>query len=476
MSVPLNQEQKIIHFLNRTSFGPTREEVQKVNRLGIRAYLDEQLSPERIPDSLVEEKLAQLKTMRLSTRELVELYPPPKVARQQTGQQPTMLQQQMQGPRFIILELQQARLLRAVYSQRQLYEVMADFWSNHFNIFAAKGADRWLTTAYDRDTIRPHALGRFKDLLRATAQSPAMLFYLDNWLSAGPNSAAERLAPNNRRHGLNENYARELMELHTLGVDGGYTQKDVQEVARCFTGWTIIAPRGAGAAAQAVMNGPMGDMLRKQAGAFIFRPGVHDNGEKIVLGHKIPAGGGMKDGLMVLDILAHHPSTAKFIATKLVRRFVSDEPPQALVDRVAQTYMKTDGDIREMLRTIFYSPEFNSTDAYRAKVKRPFELTISAVRTVGGDTNGGPQLHQWIARMGQPLYGFQTPNGYSDVGENWVNTGALLERMNFALALVSNRIPGTRVDLSKLLGESKTGTSIDKEKLLDRFVTLIVGG
>ena len=190
MSVPLNQEQKIIHFLNRTSFGPTREEVQKVNRLGIRAYLDEQLSPERIPDSLVEEKLAQLKTMRLSTRELVELYPPPKVARQQTGQQPTMLQQQMQGPRFIILELQQARLLRAVYSQRQLYEVMADFWSNHFNIFAAKGADRWLTTAYDRDTIRPHALGRFKDVLRATAQSPAMLFYLDNWLSAGPNSVA----------------------------------------------------------------------------------------------------------------------------------------------------------------------------------------------------------------------------------------------------------------------------------------------
>src|SRR5881227_2370807 len=360
MSVPLNQEQKIIHFLNRTSFGPTREEVQKVNRLGIRAYLDEQLSPERIPDSLVEEKLAQLKTMRLSTRELVELYPPPKVARQQTGQQPTMLQQQMQGPRFIILELQQARLLRAVYSQRQLYEVMADFWSNHFNIFAAKGADRWLTTAYDRDTIRPHALGRFKDVLRATAQSPAMLFYLDNWLSAGPNSVAGRLAPNNRRHGLNENYARELMELHTLGVDGGYTQKDVQEVARCFTGWTIIAPRGAGAAAQGVMNGPMADMLRTKAGTFIFRPAVHDNGEKMVLGHKISAGGGEKDGLMVLDILAHHPATAKFIATKLVRHFVSDEPPPALVDRVAQTFMKSDGDIREMLKTIFSSAEFNS--------------------------------------------------------------------------------------------------------------------
>jgi uncharacterized protein (DUF1800 family) len=400
---------------------------------------------------------------------------------------------------FLTGELQMSRILRAVYSERQLQEVMVDFWTNHFNVFAAKGADRWLLPSYDRDTIRPHTLGKFYDLLLADAQSPAMLFYLDNFQSVSPNAQLPQQRPgaargplanlrmsNNpqdqrpqqqqQRRGINENYARELMELHTLGVDGGYTQKDVQEVARCFTGWTIIAPRGAGAAAQAVMNGPMGDMLRKQAGAFIFRPGVHDNGEKIVLGHKIPAGGGMKDGYIVLDILAHHPATAKFIATKLVRRFVSDDPPPALVDRVAQTYTKTDGDIREMLRTIFYSPEFNSADAYRAKVKRPFELAVSAVRTLGADTNGGPQFHQWIARMGQPLYGFQTPNGYSDVAENWVNTGALLERMNFALALVSNRIPGTRVDLSKLLGESKTGASIDKDKLLDRFVTVIVGG
>jgi hypothetical protein len=220
----------------------------------------------------------------------------------------------------------------------------------------------------------------------------------------------------------------------------------------------------------------MGRDTRDTAGKFIFRPGVHDNGEKIVLGHKIPAGGGVKDGLIVLDIVAHHPSTAKFIATKLVRRFVSDEPPPALVDRVAQTFMKTDGDIREVLKTIFSSPEFNSAEAYRAKVKRPFELAISAVRTLGADTNGGPQFHQWIARMGQPLYGFQTPNGYPDVAENWVNTGALLERMNFALALVSNRIPGTRVDLSHFVSDMSDNKSIDKERLLDRFVTLIVGG
>ncbi len=402
---------------------------------------------------------------------------------------------------FLTGELQMSRILRAVYSERQLQEVMVDFWTNHFNVFAGKGADRWLLASYDRDTIRPHTMGKFYDLLLADAQSPAMLFYLDNFQSVSPNAQPPRQGGggplqqlmrqrpitmvNNpqaqrpqqqQRRGINENYARELMELHTLGVDGGYTQKDVQEVARCFTGWTIIAPRGAGAAAQAVMNGPMGDMLRKQAGTFVYRPAVHDNGEKIVLGHKIPAGGGMKDGLMVLDILAHHPSTAKFIATKLVRRFISDEPPPALVDRVAQTYMKSDGDIREMLRTIFFSPEFNSAAAYRAKVKRPFELAVSAVRTLGADTNGGPQFHQWIARMGQPLYGFQTPNGYSDTAENWVNTGALLERMNFALALVSNRIPGTRVDLAKLLGDAKTGSTIQKEKLLDRFVTMIVGG
>jgi uncharacterized protein (DUF1800 family) len=397
---------------------------------------------------------------------------------------------------FLTGELQMSRILRAVYSERQLQEVMVDFWTNHFNVYAAKGADRWLLTSYDRDTIRPHTLGKFYDLLVADAQSPAMLFYLDNFQSVSPNAQFQPQRPaaargplarlltmsnnpqqqtaqqNRQPRGINENYARELMELHTLGVDGGYTQKDVQEVARCFTGWTILQPRGAGAAAAAVM----GRDTRDSAGRFIFRPGVHDNGEKIVLGHKIPAGGGIKDGLMVLDIVAHHPSTAKFIATKLVRRFVSDEPPPALVDRVAQTFMKTDGDIREVLKAIFSSPEFNSPEAYRAKVKRPFELAISAVRTLGADTNGGPQFHQWIARMGQPLYGFQTPNGYSDVAENWVNTGALLERMNFALALASNRIPGTRVDLSQFVSDMSSNKSIDKEKLLDRFVTLIVGG
>jgi uncharacterized protein (DUF1800 family) len=423
----------------------------------------------------------------------------------------------LQPPQRITAELQASRILRAVYSERQLQEVMVDFWSNHFNVFAGKGADRWLLVSYDRDTIRPNALGKFSDLLLATAQSPAMLFYLDNFQSVSPNAQlgagrgrrargsplgqllmgapvnqgngngnigpSPRMTNNPQqqrpqqqaRRGINENYARELMELHTLGVDGGYTQKDVQEIARCFTGWTIFAPRGGGAAAQAILNGPRADMLRENAGRFFFNQRAHDDGEKIVLGHKIPAGGGMKDGLMVLDILAHHPATAKFMASKLVRYFVSDNPPSALVDRVAGAFTRSKGDIRETLRAIFFSPEFNAPEAYRAKVKRPFELAISAIRTLGGETTGGPQLHQWIARMGEPLYGFQTPNGYSDSAESWVNTGGLLERLNFGLTLASNRIPGTRVNLNQFLAESK-GQSLNKTEVMERFLSLIVAG
>jgi uncharacterized protein (DUF1800 family) len=430
MSTLLNQEQKVIHFLNRTSFGPTREEVQKVHRAGISAYLDEQLRPDKISDASVEEKLASLKTMRLSSRELIELYPPPKQAKQQAAQPEMMGQQQMQGPRVVILELQQARLLRALYSRRQLYEVMIDFWSNHFNIFAAKGADRWLSTAYDRDTIRPQAFGRFKDLLRATAQSPAMLFYLDNWLSASPNAGGVRVGPNLRRRGLNENYARELMELHTVGVDGGYTQKDVHEVARCFTGWTIRQPRG--------------------EGEFYFEPRIHDGGEKIVLGTRIPAGGGIEDGQRVLDLLARHPSTARFISLKLARRFISDDPPPSIVNKAAEAFRRSDGDIPTVLRTLIDSPEFFSPEAYQAKVKKPLEFVAGALRMTGAEVQISHQLLRYLGRMGEPLFLAQPPTGYPDVAASWTSPDMLLTRMNFATDLIGNRIPGSRVRLEAL--------------------------
>ncbi|MGH7930224.1 MAG: DUF1800 domain-containing protein, partial [Candidatus Binatia bacterium] len=341
MNAFLTPEQKTFHLASRTTFGPTPEDLEQVSRVGFSEYLERQLRPEAIPDSFVEDQVAGLKTMRLSSAELFDLYPPANVAKQRGMTE----QMSMSGPRVVILELQQARLLRAVYSRRQLYEVMADFWSNHFNIFAAKGADRWLVTSYDRDTIRPHALEKFKDLLLATAQSPAMLFYLDNWLSAAPNHGA-RLGPNSRKRGLNENYAREIMELHTLGVDGGYTQQDVHEVARCLTGWTIRRPRG--------------------NGEFVFDPRIHDKGEKVVLGTRIAPGGGVEDGMRVIDILARHPATARFIGTKLARRFISDDPPASIIDRAAETFRQSDGDIAAVLRTILGSQEFVAPAAYKA--------------------------------------------------------------------------------------------------------------
>jgi len=285
-------------------------------------------------------------------------------------------------------------------------------------------------------------------------------------------AAAKPKNQNAQKRGINENYARELMELHTLGVDGGYTQKDVQEVARCFTGWTIFAPRAAAALRGANLPQEMID----RAGSFYFNPRLHDDGEKTVLGHKIPAGGGVKDGLMVLDILAHHPSTAKFISTKLARYFVSDNPSPELVARVAGAFQKSDGDIRKTLRAIFDSPEFNSPLAYRAKIKTPFELAVSAIRALGGDTNGGPVLHQLIQKMGEPLYGYQAPTGYPDNAENWVNTGALLERLNFGIALASNKIPGTRVDISKYAGGVAPNSAAEKTRVMNLFIDVILQG
>ena len=391
-------------------------------------------------------------------------------------------------PQRIVAELSMAKMTRAVYSERQLQEMMVDFWYNHFNVYAAKGADRWLITSYERDAIRPHALGKFRDLLEATAKSPAMLFFLDNWLSVDP-AASEKLqqeqqarramrgaggpfgmprfpqgrpGPNGNPNGsganakqvrgLNENYGRELMELHTLGVDGGYTQDDVANVAKAFTGWSIKQPR--------------------RDPEFFFEERLHDTSVKTVLGHKIHAGG-MKDGEEVLDILARDPHTARHISFELAERFVSDHPPEALVDRMAQTFLKSDGDIREVLHTMIYSSEFWSKETYRAKVKTPFELVASATRAVGAEVDVPLMLVQWTSRIGQPLYQCEPPTGYSDKAEAWVNTSALLSRMNFSLALTSNRLPGAQVNIDSLFGND---TSADPHATLDRAIQLFLGG
>ena len=335
---------------------------------------------------------------------------------------------------LVAFDLSEGKLYRAILSNRQLEEQMVDFWYNHFNVFLDKGADRYLVPTYEREAIRPHVLGKFRDLLEATAKSPAMLFFLDNWESVGPDTSQRRGNAKRPARGLNENYARELMELHTLGVDGGYTQKDVTEVARCFTGWTIRAPR--------------------QGGDFFYNDRVHDKGEKTVLGVKIAAGGGRDDAEKVLDILARHPSTARFISKKLAQRFVADDPPQKLIDKMAKTFRDKNGDIREVMKTMLTSDEFFSQAAYRAKVKTPFEMIVGAVRATGTQVDFAFPLARQIADLGEPLYRKLEPTGYSDANSEWVNSAALLARMNFALALAQNKVPGSKLDVLQFSGDS----------------------
>jgi uncharacterized protein (DUF1800 family) len=434
---PLPQKARILQLLNRVTFGPRPDDFDTVQRIGIHAFLERQLHPERIDDSAVEARIASLPTLSMTSSELVEAFPPPNLAGRRSAAEETSMNEAAR-PRRILVELAREEIWRAVYGERQLEEVMVQFWMNHFNIFAPKGADKWLVTSFERDTIRPHALGNFEDLLVATAKSPAMLFYLDNWLSAAPVAAQDGspirgAARRARRNGLNENYARELMELHTLGVDGGYTQKDVTEVARAFTGWTLDRPR--------------------RRPEFVFAPRLHDAGEKSVLGERIPAGGGIDDGMRILHHLAHHPSTARFIALKLCRRFVADAPPPTLVERASRRFLDSGGEIREVLRTILESPEFYSEAAYRAKVKSPIELAASALRAFDGETDAGLPLLFFIARMGQPMFQYQAPSGFADRASTWIDPAHLLVRMKFAAALATGRIAGTRIDPRRALAE-----------------------
>jgi uncharacterized protein (DUF1800 family) len=521
----LSKDDLIVHALDRLTFGPRPGDVEAVEKIELKKWIDLQLHPERIAENPeLAKKLEPLESLRMSQAETASAYPTPQMiravaaGRQKLPEDPVaraaverlarrfkvkkgeddnapmepaiplnelltsdqiktlrngnldqkreligsipddkvddvviamtqpmrnqlmaaatpvlrrklVLANQPQG--IVFYDLAEAKLYRAILSNRQLDEQLTDFWFNHFNVFIDKGADRFMVTAYERDAIRPHVLGHFRELLEATASSPAMLFYLDNWESVAPPAANAARRPNNNRpqRGLNENYARELMELHTLGVDGGYTQKDIVEVARCFTGWTIRNPQ--------------------QGGEFYFNERVHDKGEKTVLGITIAAGGGKQDAERVLDILANHPSTAKFISKKLAQRFVADDPPPELLDRMAKTFTKTHGDIREVMKTMLGSKEFFSAGAYRAKVKDPLEMIASAIRATGAQVDFAFPLAQQIGQLGEQLYRKVEPTGYSSANAEWVSSASLLGRMNFALALTQNKVSGVKVDASQ---------------------------
>jgi uncharacterized protein (DUF1800 family) len=527
----LTEDEAALHALNRLAFGPRPGEVERIKQMGLEKWIDQQLDPGAINDSAVNQRLANFSTLHMSTTQLLERFQPLQLVAKRDGipldqlqeQRKEQVQEQIAAlrrsgefnpaaaqlvrvdgtPQQILAELSMAKLIRAVYSTRQLDERMADFWFNHFNVYARKGADLWFLPAYERETIRPNAMGKFGDLLLATAKSPAMLFYLDNWMSADPaafqhyqkemtarrrqamgigacgmlgpfaspiqimrcqarmerrverqqrqrqRQARARVPKKAQERGLNENYGRELMELHAVGVN--YTQADVTAMAQIFTGWTIRRPR-----------------LDPE---FTFDARLHTPGPKTVLGYKINAGG-MKDGEEILHKLTDDPRTAHFISFELARHFAMDQPPDALVDRMAKEFLKSHGDIRQVMRTMLDSPEFWSRAAYRAKVKTPFDLVASGLRATGADVEQALPLVQWVGRMGQPLYLCEPPNGYPDTAQNWVSTGGLLDRMNFAIALSTNHMAGTHVDLG---GVFSTGAAGNAQQALDEAFAAVLG-
>lgn len=427
MARPAFDEARAVHVLRRMAFGPSRQALADVRHLGVEEWMASQLSRPGAPlPASLEAKLQALPTLTMSMADLVREYPP-----KRQREEALLDGRELQRPALIGLEQSAAKVLRAVESPNQLEEVLVDFWFNHFNVSADKGAVRWMVTAYERDAIRPNVFISFRELLGATARHPAMLFYLDNWRSVR-DGMPERPPhePEAPKPGLNENYARELLELHTLGVEGGYTQQDVREVARCFTGWSIRKPR--------------------EEPAFYFRRRAHDPDDKWVLGQRITGQRSTADGEQVLDLLARHPSTARHVASKLARRFVSDTPPPALVDRVAKVFLESDGDLPTVYRALFQSPEFWAPEARAAKVKTPFEFVVSALRATEAEVTVRPRLVQSLAKMGEPLFRAPAPTGFPEGAAPWVNSGSLVARLNFSLELVSGRMPGTKVALKTL--------------------------
>jgi len=469
LSAQLSPRDSALHALNRLAYGPRPGEVARVAAEGVLRWIDRQLSPDQIADDRLAEREHGFQILDYDRGDLARLYADARRERRErklAAQSDSAADKAESTPvaqkgRRLAGEFADLAVVRAELSERQLYEVMVDFWTNHFNVYFGKGADRFLTPDYIEHVIRPHAMGTFEDLLIATAKSPAMLFYLDNWESVAPGTvppdamrvaarpifgrgpffprlrdpaqldSMRRQAQQRMPKGINENYARELLELHTLGVEGGYTQQDVIDVARTLTGWSIRRP---------------------QHGAdFEFHDWAHDQGEKQVLGVRFPAGHGMDEGIRLLKLLANHPATLHHVSRQLCQRFVNDEPPDGCVDDAVAAWRRTGGDIREVLRAIFTSPDFWAASNVRAKVKTPLEFVVSAARAVGADPDTTPRLAQVVARLGEPLYLHVAPDGYPEQEAAWVNSGALLDRMNAGLALAAGKLPGVTVTLDSLV-------------------------
>lgn len=497
----LTERQAAAHLLSRFTYGATPGQVDAVVKMGLESWWAQQLAAD-LPDDSLAQCLGRYDALRLTNQQVSDLYPRAgQVARMAIKDgvidkdsvktdraayreviRNYMEEKGLKPEQDLFRQFFCQKVLRAAYSRNQLQEVMTDFWFNHFNVSITKNDCAEFIPAYERDVIRPNALGHFGDLLLKTAKSPAMLYYLDNFSSSAPLAEGEgggraggfggardaeaggtvaivggdstemaQIQQFRKNRGLNENYAREVMELHTMGVDGGYTQQDVTQAARVLTGWTVYPMNDAG---KGFINRFSEDQLARRGfvheGDFLFNANRHDKGEKIVLGHTFPAGGGYDEGVTLLEMLAHHPSTARFIARKLAVRFVSDDPSAALIDKMAKTFLEKDGDIRQVLITMVTAPEFWSPLAVREKTKSPFELAIGAVRSLHGVIDQPYPLYNWVSRMGEKKYYYQAPTGFPDKGSYWINTGSLLNRMNFGLALATGRIPGVRIDLVAL--------------------------
>ena len=504
----ISEREAATHLLERFAFGARPDDIDRVVEMGLSVWLEQQLSG-NLPSPMLEGRLSGFRSLSMSARDIVNTYPRNGTVRSQAiraGILPKDYSKVTQSeirkklkafsqekgyrpPGQLNNELLSQKLFRGVYSENQLVEVLTDFWFNHFNVTIRDNQASLWVPSYERDAIRPHVLGKFRDLLGATAKHPAMLYYLDNAQSTAPPALPRRrkvrqlagsteagsemmemtAPPKRAKRGINENYARELLELHTLGVDGGYTQKDVVEVARALTGWGVFpSSRGAKRIRNQMKRRPNAFV---KEGEFLFRASAHDTKPKTILGQKFPAGGGIEEGERVLDMLTQHPSTAHHIAYKLAVRFVSDNPPETLVNRLAETFLKTKGDVPALIRTIAVSPEFWEAAKQRTKTKTPFGLVVSALRTLNADVKQTRPTLSWIARMGQPLYACHPPTGYAYHAEAWVNTGTLLSRMNFGLNLAARRIKGVRLDLSALKADPQSESA---DTALNTYASLIL--